>query len=65
MKFYRLSDATFYDPINTIRQFIKPFLDKKCLFFRGIRNLEGGKFADNSGIIFFSSPLEHMLWVLI
>ena len=29
MKFYRLSDATFYDRINTIYQFIKPFLDKK------------------------------------
>ena len=29
MKFYRLSDATFYDRISTIYQFIKPFLDKK------------------------------------
>ena len=29
MKFYRLSDATFYDRINTTYQFIKPFLDKK------------------------------------
>ena len=29
MKFYRLSDATFYDDINTIYQFIKPFWDKK------------------------------------
>ena len=34
MKFYRLSDATFYYSINTIYQFIKPFLDKKCLFLR-------------------------------
>ena len=29
LKFYRLSDATFYDCFNTIYQFIKPFLDKK------------------------------------
>ena len=27
MKFYRLSSATFYDCINTMYQFIKPFLD--------------------------------------
>ena len=32
MKFYRLSGAIFYDCINTIYQFIKPFFDKKCLF---------------------------------
>ena len=36
MKFYRLSDATFYDCINTIYQFIKPFLDKKKVYFCGI-----------------------------
>ena len=29
LKFYRLSGATFYDCINTIYQFIKPFLDNK------------------------------------
>ena len=29
LKIYRLSDATFYDRINTIQQFIKPFTDKK------------------------------------
>ena len=28
LKFYKLSAATFYDCINTIYQFIKPFLDK-------------------------------------
>ena len=39
MKFYRLSDATFYDHINTIYQFIKPFLDKKCLFLRNMEPL--------------------------
>ena len=27
-KFYMMSDATFYDRINTIYQFIKPFLNK-------------------------------------
>ena len=34
LKFYRLSDATFYDRINTIYQFIKPFLDKKMSIFK-------------------------------
>ena len=29
LKFYRLSGATFYDCINTIYRFIKPFLDNK------------------------------------
>ena len=33
MKFYRQSGATFYDRINTIYQFIKPFLDKKMSTF--------------------------------
>ena len=33
LKFYRLSDATFYDLINTIYQFIKPFLDAKMSIF--------------------------------
>ena len=32
-KFYKLSDATFYDHINTMYQFIKPFLDKKMSIF--------------------------------
>ena len=40
LKFYRLSDATFYDPINNIYQFIKPFLDK-TLFFRNMDPLRG------------------------
>ena len=30
--FHRLSDATFYDRINTICQFIKLFLDKMSKF---------------------------------
>ena len=38
MKFYRLSDAIFYDSINTIYQFIKPFWDKKKYLF--LMNME-------------------------
>ena len=33
MKFYRLSGATFYDCIDTIYQFIKPFLDNEMSIF--------------------------------
>ena len=33
LKFYRLSGATFCDCINTIYQFIKPFLDIKISIF--------------------------------
>ena len=33
MKFYRLSDATFYDCVNTIYQSIKLFLDNKMSIF--------------------------------
>ena len=29
----------FYDRINIIYQFIKPFLDKKCLFLRNMEPL--------------------------
>ena len=39
LKFYRLSDAAFYDHIDTIYQFIKSFLDKKCLFLRNMEPL--------------------------
>ena len=40
MKFYWMSDATFYDRINTIYQFIKTFLDKKKMStFLGIWSL--------------------------
>ena len=31
--------CTFYDRINTMYQFIKPFLDKKCLFLRNMKPL--------------------------
>ena len=33
LKVYRLLGATFYDRINTIYQFIKPFLDNKMSIF--------------------------------
>ena len=33
MKFYRLSDGTFIDSINTIYQAINPFLDNKMSLF--------------------------------
>ena len=33
LKFYRQSDATFYDCINTIYQLTKPFLDNKMSIF--------------------------------
>ena len=39
LNFHRLSDTTFYYRINTIHLFIKPFLDKKCLFLRNIQPL--------------------------
>ena len=39
MKFYRLSDPIFYDHINTKYKFIKPYFDKKCLFFRNMEPL--------------------------
>ena len=41
MTFYRLSDATFYDHINTIYQFIKPFLDNEmsiCEEYRAVKH---------------------------
>ena len=34
-----LSDATFYDSVNTIYQFMKPFLDKKCLYLGNMERL--------------------------
>ena len=42
LKFYMVSDATFYDCINTLYQFIKPFLDNKMsIFFRNMEPLDG------------------------
>ena len=44
MNFDRLSDATFYDCINAIYQFIKPFMiKKKCLFLRNMEPLSSQK----------------------
>ena len=41
LRFYRLSGVTFYDCINIIYQFIKPFLDKKkCLLLRSMEPLK-------------------------
>ena len=64
MKFYMLSDATFYDSINTIHQFVKSFLDKNVYFFFQ----EYGAFK-----LFFhkkeqktkKNKKKHILWVLI
>ena len=36
LKFYRLSDVLFYDCINTIYQFIKPFLDNIISILRNM-----------------------------
>ena len=52
--FYRLSDATFYDRINTVYQFIKAFLDKNCLF-RGIWNLLAGIYCHCKFLMFRSA----------
>ena len=41
MKFYKLSYAIFYDSINTIYKFIKPFLDKKNVNLRNMKPLNG------------------------
>ena len=40
-KFYRLSCATFYDCIDTIYQFIKPFLGNKIPIFEEYGALKG------------------------
>ena len=39
MKFYMLSGVTFYDCINNIYQFIKPFLDNKMSILRNMEPL--------------------------
>ena len=46
----RLSDATFYVCINTIYQFIKPFLDKKKSIFDeygAFKYLDSNYFIEN------------------
>ena len=41
LKFYKLSDATFNNCINTIYQFIKPFLDNKISVFEEYEAFKG------------------------
>ena len=43
MKFHRPSGVTFYDCINTIYQFIKPFLDNKMPGFEEYGDFKGKK----------------------
>ena len=45
--FTGLSDATFYDRINTLYQFIKLFLDIKCLFLRSMESLNKGIYINH------------------
>ena len=45
MKFYSLLGATFYDCINTIYQFSKPFLDNKMSIFE-----EYGTFKESNNV---------------
>ena len=40
MKFYKLSDATLYDFINTIYQFTEPFFDKNVYLLRKMEPLK-------------------------
>ena len=69
MKFYRLSDATLYDRINTIYQSIKPFLDKKCLFLRNMKFFTLKVLitteADNIFILilYFSEKIKQFTWI--
>ena len=44
LKFYRLSDATFYDHINIMYQFIKPFFGIKNVYFEEYEFEEYGAF---------------------
>ena len=46
LKFYRLSDAIFYDRINTIYQFIKPSLDKRNSIFEEYGAFKDGRTTD-------------------
>ena len=63
LKYERLTEIlqavrchTFYDGINTIYQFIKQFLDKKCLI---LSNMEPFKFWE------LQNGTVHMHWVQI
>ena len=71
MKFYRLSDAAFYDHMNTIYQFMKFFLDEKnCLIFEEYGAFKPHFYIVKLGftgvyIIFLIFAQNHRLWVLI
>ena len=47
MKFYKLSGTTFFDLINSIYQFIKPFLDNEMSVFE-----EYGAFKGNENTFY-------------
>ena len=49
----RLSDAAFYGRINTIYQFIKPFLDKKKLFLRNMELLMSRMICEKGHMFLF------------
>ena len=51
LKFYRLSDATFYDSINIQYQFIKLFLDNKTSIFSNMEPLKCSLHFTNYGMI--------------
>ena len=50
MKFYRLSGATFYDYVNTIYQFIEPFLDNEMSILRNMELLRLKFRVNKSGL---------------
>ena len=58
LKLNSLSDATFYDRINTIYQFIKPFLDKKCLFLRTMEPIPINILIGIDTLSRFSAPYD-------
>ena len=62
LKFYRLSDAIFYDHINTLN--LLTFLGyKKCLF---LRNMKDQQRTDDVHMIFFPwFFIKAYIWVLI
>ena len=50
LKYYRLSDATFYDPSNNIYKFIKICLGWKNVYFEGYEAFKQ-KFCDSQIVI--------------
>ena len=60
MKFYRLSDATFYDCINNIYNLFKSFSDKKMPIFE-----EHGAFNNMFFGVFFSLFISDLVTVFL